>query len=176
MSTFEEKEKEKERENDFQSLCMRRAVELSEQSVLQGTGPFGAVIADEKTRTVIAECHNQVTAYNDPTAHAEVNAIRLACHKLQCHELVGYSLFTSCEPCPMCLSAALWAHVDKIYYKNTRQDAANSGFDDEYLYVEVSKAPQERITPCVNMHDKDIGIDPLKAFKMWNLLEYKKLY
>ena len=165
-----------EREKEFQILCMKRAIELSEDSVLQGTGPFGAVIAHEKTRTVIAECHNQVTANNDPTAHAEVNAIRLACHKIHRHELSGYSLFTSCEPCPMCLSAALWARLDKIYYKNTRKEASESGFDDEMFFDELSKDAQDRQTPCISMQDCDIGLDPQKAFKLWNSLVYKRTY
>jgi guanine deaminase len=170
MSFIEEKEKE------FHIVCMKRAVELSIDSVMQGTGPFGAVIANEKTRQVIAECHNQVTTNNDPTAHAEVNAIRLACHRLQTHELSGFSLFSSCEPCPMCLSAAFWARLDKIYFKNTRQDAAEAGFDDEFIYTEVAKCPNKRTKPCLVMDDVDIGIDSKKAFKIWKSLTFKKAY
>lgn len=100
---------------------MRKAIELSIESVHNGGGPFGAVIAREGE--IIAEGSNGVTIYNDPTAHAEVTAIRKACEKLGTFDLTGCEIYTSCEPCPMCLGAIYWAHLDKIYYANDRKDA-----------------------------------------------------
>ena len=112
---------------------MDRAIELSGIST---GGPFGAVIIDKEGK-IIGEGHNEVTVKNDPTAHAEVVAIRRACANIDNFSLEGCTIYTSCEPCPMCLAACYWARLDKIYYANTREDAANIGFDDEHIYEEI---------------------------------------
>lgn len=141
---------------------MQRAIELSINSVRNGGGPFGAVIAREGE--IIAEGSNGVTIYNDPTAHAEVTAIRKACEKLGTFELKGCEIYTSCEPCPMCLGAIYWAHLDKIYYANDRKDAADIGFDDDFIYQEIEVKPQYRKKPSeILMREEG-----LEAFRLWN--------
>ncbi|MBF1644217.1 MAG: nucleoside deaminase [Prevotella sp.] len=141
---------------------MRKAIELSINSVRNGGGPFGAVIAREGE--IIAEGSNGVTIYNDPTAHAEVTAIRKACEKLGTFELKGCEIYTSCEPCPMCLGAIYWAHLDKIYYANDRKDAADIGFDDDFIYQEIEVKPQYRKKPSeILMREEG-----LEAFRIWN--------
>ena len=121
---------------------MGRAIELSIESVRNGGGPFGAVIA--RNGEILAEASNSVTIDNDPTAHAEVNAIRRATRKLGSFDLSGCEIYTSCEPCPMCLGAIYWSHIDKIYYANNRKDAAEIGFDDDFIYQE-NALPLEQI-------------------------------
>ena len=121
---------------------MRRAIALSEESVKNGGGPFGAVIA--RNGEIVAEAANRVALDHDPTAHAEVSAIRLASRKLGTFNLSGCDIYTSCEPCPMCLGAIYWAHLDNIYYANNREDAANIGFDDDFIYNEMALKPSER--------------------------------
>jgi guanine deaminase len=141
---------------------MRKAIELSINSVRNGGGPFGAVIAREGE--IIAEGSNGVTIYNDPTAHAEVTAIRKACEKLGTFDLKGCEIYTSCEPCPMCLGAIYWAHLDKIYYANDRKDAADIGFDDDFIYQEIEVKPQYRKKPSeILMREEG-----LEAFRIWN--------
>ncbi|EID33839.1 guanine deaminase [Prevotella sp. oral taxon 306 str. F0472] len=141
---------------------MRKAIELSIKSVRNGGGPFGAVIAREGE--IIAEGSNGVTIYNDPTAHAEVTAIRKACEKLGTFDLTGCEIYTSCEPCPMCLGAIYWAHLDKIYYANDRKDAADIGFDDDFIYQEIEVKPQYRKKPSeILMREEG-----LEAFRIWN--------
>nr|WP_314518985.1 nucleoside deaminase [uncultured Prevotella sp.] len=141
---------------------MQRAIELSINSVRNGGGPFGAVIA--RKGEIIAEGSNGVTIYNDPTAHAEVTAIRKACEKLGTFELKGCEIYTSCEPCPMCLGAIYWAHLDKIYYANDRKDAADIGFDDDFIYQEIEVKPQYRKKPSeILMREEG-----LEAFRIWN--------
>lgn len=141
---------------------MQRAIELSINSVRNGGGPFGAVIAREGE--IIAEGSNGVTIYNDPTAHAEVTAIRKACEKLGNFELKGCEIYTSCEPCPMCLGAIYWAHLDKIYYANDRKNAADIGFDDDFIYQEIEVKPQYRKKPSeILMREEG-----LEAFRIWN--------
>lgn len=141
---------------------MRKAIELSINSVRNGGGPFGAVIAREGE--IIAEGSNGVTIYNDPTAHAEVTVIRKACEKLGNFELKGCEIYTSCEPCPMCLGAIYWAHLDKIYYANDRKDAADIGFDDDFIYQEIEVKPQYRKKPSeILMREEG-----LEAFRIWN--------
>ena len=130
---------------------MDRAIELS---AISTAGPFGAVIVD-KNGKIIGEGHNEVTINNDPTAHAEMVAIRRACSKINNFNLEGCIIYTSCEPCPMCLSACYWARLDKIYYSNTRKDAANIGFDDEYIYDEIktlTTQPGLHCTKNKNLH------------------------
>ena len=141
---------------------MQRAIELSINSVRNGGGPFGAVIA--RKGEIIAEGSNGVTIYNDPTAHAEVTAIRKACEKLGTFELKGCEIYTSCEPCPMCLGAIYWAHLDKNYYANDRKDAADIGFDDDFIYQEIEVKPQYRKKPSeILMREEG-----LEAFRIWN--------
>jgi guanine deaminase len=129
---------------------MRRAVELSAKRMRENAGgPFGAVVV--KDGKVIAEGWNRVTSTNDPTAHAEVTAIRAACDKLGTFSLAGCEIYTSCEPCPMCLSAIYWARLDRIYFANSREDAAAIGFDDDFLYREVEKPIEARTIPTVKL-------------------------
>ena len=141
---------------------MARAIELSIESVNTGGGPFGSVIVkDEK---VIAEGSNKVTSTNDPTAHGEIVAIRQACKNLSDFNLNGCELYSTCEPCPMCLSAIYWAHVDKIYYANTRDDAQKIDFDDSSIYSELLKNIKKRKIPMIQM----MRDEALKAFELWN--------
>ena len=140
---------------------MRRAFALSENSVRCGGGPFGAVIA--KDGEIIAEATNSVTIDNDPTAHAEVNCIRKAARQLDAFDLEGCEIYTSCEPCPMCLGAIYWAHLDRIYYGNNRVDAAKIGFDDDFIYQEIAVAPHERKRPMESM----LPEEAIRAFEMW---------
>ena len=128
---------------------MTRAIELSIESVNTGGGPFGSVIVkDEK---IIAEGFNKVTSTNDPTAHGEIVAIRQACKNLNDFNLKGCDLYSTCEPCPMCLSAIYWAHIDKIYYANTRNDARMIDFDDSLIYSELLKIVKIRKIPMAQM-------------------------
>jgi tRNA(Arg) A34 adenosine deaminase TadA len=130
-----------------QKTFMHRAIELSRQKMEENCGgPFGAIVV--KDGRIIGEGWNQVTSGNDPTAHAEVTAIRTACKTLGNFKLDGCEIYTSCEPCPMCLAAIYWARIGKIYYANTRKDAAAIGFDDDFLYREISLPEAERALPA----------------------------
>ena len=146
---------------DLKQQWMNRAIELSKDNVAKGGGPFGAVIV--RNGQIIGEGVNRVTASNDPTAHAEVEAIRNACRNLQTFELADCEIYTSCEPCPMCLSAIYWSHIGKIFYGNTKKDAAQINFDDDFIYQEIPKAPQERKIPMLQLQ----RTEALKAFEMW---------
>ncbi len=144
--------------------CLREAIAIAVANAAleaDGGGPFGAVIA--KDGLILARGANSVTRSKDPTAHAEVVAIREACLSLGSHRLDGCVLFTSCEPCPMCLAAALWARVDRIVFASDRKDAAAAGFDDEAFYREVSLAPEARATPC----RQDLRDEGWPAFEAW---------
>jgi tRNA(Arg) A34 adenosine deaminase TadA len=141
---------------------MQRAIELSIKSVNQGTGPFGAVIVKENK--IISEGFNNVTSANDPTSHAEIVAIRSACKSLNNFSLEDCILYTTCEPCPMCLSAIYWAHIDKVYYANTRNDAQKIDFSDALIYEELSKTIKERKIPMHQM----MRDEALKVFEMWD--------
>ncbi len=121
---------------------LRRAVALAVDNVRQGGGPFGAVIA--RGGEIIAEGVNRVTANHDPTAHAEVQAIRAAAAKLGTFDLTGCDIYSSCEPCPMCLGAIYWAHLDRLYFAATKADAARAGFDDAFIYDELGRPLHER--------------------------------
>ena len=140
---------------------MRRAIALSEESVRTGGGPFGAVIV--KDGVIVSEASNSVTIDHDPTAHAEVNAIRKATQKLGTFDLEGCEIYTSCEPCPMCLGAIYWAHLDRIYYANNRKDAARIGFDDDFIYKEIALKPQERHKQMEVL----LSEEAKEAFRMW---------
>ncbi|OCX54527.1 tRNA-specific adenosine deaminase [Mucilaginibacter sp. PPCGB 2223] len=150
---------------------MRMAIELSEYNVKNNHGgPFGAVIV--KDGMVIARSGNRVVPDNDPTAHAEVSAIRLACKELQTFNLEGCEIYTSCEPCPMCLSAIYWAHLDKIYYANDKIDAATIGFDDKFIYDEIACEMKDRKIPVVQL----LRDEAQRAFKLWQTSETKTHY
>ena len=152
------------------SKFMLRAIELSIQSAKSQGGPFGAVVV--KNDEIISEGNNQVTANNDPTAHAEIVAIRNACKKLNDFFLKGCDLYTSCEPCPMCLAAIYWSHIDKIFYANTRMDAKNIDFDDSLIYSEVRKEINERKIKMSQMNRDEA----LEAFNIWKNKENKIKY
>ena len=136
-------------------------IALSEESVRTGGGPFGAVIV--KDGVIVSEASNSVTLDHDPTAHAEVNAIRKATQKLGTFDLEGCEIYTSCEPCPMCLGAIYWAHLDRIYYANDRKDAARIGFDDDFIYKEIAVKPQERHKQMEVL----LSEEAKEAFQMW---------
>ena len=140
---------------------MREAIRLSMNSVETGGGPFGAVIV--KDGRIIAGTSNSVTLDNDPTAHAEVNCIRKACKALGTFDLSGCDIYTSCEPCPMCLGAIYWAHLDRIFYANNRKDAAEIDFDDDFIYEEIAKPLDGRKTPVIPI----LRNEALAVFTAW---------
>lgn len=149
---------------------MRKAIELSEENVQNGGGPFGAVIV--KDGNIIATGVNRVTAACDPTAHAEVSAIRAAASKLNTFDLSGCEIYTSCEPCPMCLGAIYWARLDKMYYGNNKSDAKNIGFDDSFIYDELELKPAQR-----KLHSEILlPQEAIKAFDEWARKEDKIEY
>ncbi len=141
---------------------MKCAIDLSIKSVKNGTGPFGAVIV--KDNKIISEGFNTVTLTNDPTSHAEIVAIRNACKVLNNFSLEGYDLYTTCEPCPMCLSAIYWARINKIYYANTRSDAQKIDFSDSMIYEELNKTIKDR---KISMHQM-MREEAIKAFELWD--------
>ncbi|MEN8122894.1 MAG: nucleoside deaminase [Bacteroidota bacterium] len=149
---------------------MHEAINQSLLSVENGGGPFGAVIV--KNGEIIASAANSVTQTNDPTAHAEVNAIRLASAKLNTFDLSGCEIYTSCEPCPMCLGAIYWARIDKIYYGNTKNDAKNIGFDDSFIYDEMKLPLDKRKVKAIQLEHNEA----IKAFEKWQLKEDKINY
>ena len=150
---------------------MREAVRLSVENVLtRGGGPFGCVIV--RDGQIIARGYNQVTAANDPTAHAEVDAIRKACAALGTFQLDGCDLYTSCEPCPMCLGAIYWARPARVFYGNTKQDAAAIGFDDRFIYDEIDKPLPARAIPMVPL----LRQEAQAGFEAWAALEGKTEY
>ncbi len=149
---------------------MRKAIELSDENVRNGGGPFGAVIV--KDGKVVATGVNRVTANNDPTAHAEVSAIRNACKELKTFDLKGCEIYTSCEPCPMCLGAIYWAHIGKIYYGNTKTDAKNIDFDDSFIYDELALPYGERKVPMEQL----LREEAIHTFKAWSEKEDKIEY
>src|SRR3954468_14615904 len=133
-------------------------------------GPFGAVVV--KNGVIIGRGNNQVTIANDPTAHAEVVAIRDACNNIKSFRLEGCIIYTSCEPCPMCLGAIYWAHIEKIFYACTKKDAAEIGFDDAFIYEELPLPLSARKIKSISLN-RDEG---LKAFVAWNVKEDKTIY
>ena len=143
---------------------MRRAIALSLQNLQTGTGgPFGAVIV--KDGKIVGEGSNQVTSSLDPTAHAEVTAIRNACKGLNTFDLSGCEIYTSCEPCPMCLSAIYWARLGKIYFANTKDDAAAIQFDDDFIYQQIALPAEQRSIPRIPL----LRDEALAVFKAWEL-------
>ena len=140
---------------------MREAIRLSEENIRQGGGPFGAVIA--KDGEIIARGTNRVVPHNDPTAHAEVTAIRAACQKLGTFDLSGCEIYSSCEPCPMCLSAIYWARLSRLVYANTAADADHIGFSDAFIYKELRLSAARRTLPATTM----LRSEALRAFRQW---------
>lgn len=155
-------------DKDLQFL--KTASDIALRSVGEGGGPFGAVIV--KDGKIVAEASNSVTIDNDPTAHAEVNAIRKACRELGTFKLNGCYIYTSCEPCPMCLSALYWAGVARIYYGNTKEDADAIDFSDKFIYDELDKPQSERKIPCIHIP----GTDAIDAFRAWQAKPDKTEY
>ena len=149
---------------------MKRAIELSVESVKKGGGPFGCIIV--KNGEIVSEGSNKVTLTNDPTAHGEIVAIRNACKKINNFNLSGCELYSTCEPCPMCLSAIYWARIEKIYYANTREDAKKIDFDDSLIYSELQKNINKRKIPMIQM----MRADALKAFELWDKKKDKVKY
>lgn len=150
---------------------MSHAIHLSITKMKEGKGgPFGAVVV--KNGKVIAEGYNRVTSTNDPSAHAEMVAIRAACKKLKSFQLSGCEIYTSCEPCPMCLGAIYWARPNRVYYANTREDAADIGFDDQFIYEEISSAIGKRKFKMTQFMRKEAMV----AFTAWRTKEDKVLY
>ena len=148
---------------NIHEALMRSAIELSAEKMRANRGgPFGAVIAHDGK--IIARGFNQVTSCNDPTAHAEVVAIREACRVRETFDLSGCDIYTSCEPCPMCLSAIYWAHLDSIYYANSREDAAAIEFDDDFLYREIQKPIVERKIPMRRL----LAEEAQAVFREWD--------
>jgi len=146
----------------MKSEFMKRAIQLSIDSVKNGGGPFGAVIV--KNDKIIGEGSNKVTSTNDPTAHGEIVAIREACKKINNFNLSGFEIYSTTEPCPLCLSAIYWARINKIYYANSREDARKIDFDDSLIYSELKKNINERKIPMTQM----MRDEALKAFELWD--------
>ncbi len=155
---------------DKHTEFMKEAVRLASENISKGGGPFGAVIV--KDGKIIASTGNSVTLTNDPTAHAEVNAIREACRKLDTFHLEGCTIYASCEPCPMCLSAIYWSRIDKVYFAASRDDAADAGFDDSLIYNEIPKHFTDRIVPFSIISDVDCD----HPFLLWKQLATKVKY
>jgi len=150
---------------------MRRAVALALENVRAGNGgPFAAIVV--KDGRVIAEGTNRVTTSNDPTAHAEIVAIREACHALKNFQLTGCDLYTTCEPCPMCLGAIYWARPARIFYAGTASDAAAAGFDDAFIYDQLKLAPTRRRIPTAQI----LREESLAIFEAWRKQENKNRY
>lgn len=149
---------------------MREAIRLSVENVKEGGGPFGAVVA--RDGEIVATGVNRVTASCDATAHAEVAAIRAACAKLGTFCLAGCEIYTSCEPCPMCLGAIYWARLDRVFYANTKADAAGVGFGDAFIYEELALSPEERHLPSEAL----LRGEALQAFEDWKNKADKEEY
>lgn len=154
---------------DEKTRFMKEAIKLSFEGLKKG-GPFGAVIV--KKGKIISKGYNKVTASNDPTAHAEIIAIRNACRKLKSFSLKGCDMYTGCEPCPMCLSAIYWARIDNVYFANTTKDAANAGFDDFFIYNEI-KCPASKRKIKMKQLMKD---EAIKTFQEWKRKKDKIRY
>jgi tRNA(Arg) A34 adenosine deaminase TadA len=150
---------------------LRRAIALATENVVSGKGgPFGALVV--RDGQVVGEGANSVTATNDPTAHGEVNAIRAACRALGTFTLAGCELYTSCEPCPMCLASCYWARLDAVFYGSSAADAARAGFDDAMLYAEFCKDPSARALPSTQL----LGEEAWESFAAWIASPYKVEY
>ncbi|MFR2508757.1 nucleoside deaminase [Odoribacter laneus] len=155
----------------YEKRFMEEAIRLAVENVKKGKGgPFGAVIV--KDGQIVAACGNTVTPDNDPTAHAEVNVIRTACRQLGTFQLTGCEIYCSCEPCPMCLGAIYWARPESVYYACTKEDAAEAGFDDSFIYKEIALPEAERTIPFLNRREQPAG----EEFRLWGESEEKTEY
>ena len=155
---------------EYDRKFLIRAVELAEEGITNGGGPFGAVVAYKGK--IISEAYNMVVSSADPTAHAEVLAIRKACLARASHDLSGCILYSSCEPCPMCLGSIYWAGIKKVFFASDRKAAAVAGFGDDFIYDEILKAPGKRTISFNRIDD----IDGNKVFENWERFENKKTY
>jgi len=155
---------------DDDRAFMREAIRMADESVQRGGGPFGAVIV--KDGEIIAKSSNSVTIDNDPTAHAEVNTIRQACRKLGTFDLSDCVIYTSCEPCPMCLGAIYWSHLSAVYYGNDRKDAAEIEFADDFIYLELDKPLKDRSIPFIPLLKREAK----HSFKLWKEKDDKSTY
>jgi tRNA(Arg) A34 adenosine deaminase TadA len=142
---------------------MKKACKLAELGVKRGGGPFGCIIVDKTSGEIFGKGHNMVSLEQNPTLHAEMVAINDACHNLNTFDLSACALYTSCEPCPMCLAAIYWAHIGTVYYGNTKKDAANIGFDDSFIYDEMAKPMEQRAVKMTQIGAKNAAI----AFEEW---------
>lgn len=158
------------KKNAFDETFMRRAIRISIDNINQNGGPFGAVIV--KDGQIVAESGNRVTENLDPTAHAEIMAIRQACEKLKTFDLSGCEIYSSCEPCPMCLSAIYWARLDALYFANTKEDAKRIDFDDSFIYEQIPLSIEKRSIPTSqHLHE-----EALEAFRIWEAKTDKICY
>lgn len=158
------------KKNAFDETFMRRAIRISIENINQNGGPFGAVIV--KDGQIVAESGNRVTENLDPTAHAEIMAIRQACEKLKTFDLSGCEIYSSCEPCPMCLSAIYWARLDALYFANTKEDAKRIDFDDSFIYEQIPLSIEKRSIPTSqHLHE-----EALEAFRIWEAKTDKVCY
>ncbi len=158
-------------DKDFEYRFLQKAIALSRLGMQGGMGgPFGCVIV--KDGEIVGEGYNKVTSSNDPTAHAEVVAIREACKKLGTYQLDGCVVYTSCEPCPMCLGAIYWARPEKVFYANTKEEAAAIAFDDNFIYKEINAACADRRIPFIHVPSDQAQ----QVFQEWQGLEGKKEY
>lgn len=158
------------KKNAFNETFMRRAIQISIDNINQNGGPFGAVIV--KDGQIVAESGNRVTENLDPTAHAEIMAIRQACEKLKTFDLSGCEIYSSCEPCPMCLSAIYWARLDALYFANTKEDAKRINFDDSFIYEQIPLSIEKRSIPTSqHLHE-----EALEAFRIWEAKTDKVCY
>lgn len=154
----------------YSPAMMREAIALAVENIRHGGGPFGAVVV--RNGTVIARAANQVTTMNDPTAHAEILAIREACRTIDDFQLAGCELYTTCEPCPMCLGAIYWARPAQVYFACTRADAASAGFDDSLIYTEVTVEPVKRRIPMI----QELREEGLRVFEEWGRKQDRRRY
>lgn len=168
--TFNTKKSAMRHNEEYNDDFMKMAARLSLENIDAGGGPFGAVVV--RDGEVISTGVNSVTADNDPTAHAEVNAIRSACRKLKSFRLEGCTVYSSCEPCPMCLSALYWAGIRRVYYGNTKEDADAIDFSDKFIYEEIERKPSDRSMPGIHVDNSDT----IKAFEKWASTENKTPY
>ncbi|HUI80076.1 MAG TPA: nucleoside deaminase [Bryobacteraceae bacterium] len=145
----------------MKSSLIKQVIELAVENVHHGGGPFGALVV--KDGAVIATGTNQVTLTHDPTAHAEIVAIREACRVLGDFRLTGCEVYTSCEPCPMCLGALFWARTDRVYFAATQSDAGAAGFDDSFIYRQIAVAPSDRSIPMFQVADDEAR----RPFEEW---------
>jgi guanine deaminase len=155
---------------DIEKKLLIRTLDVAMEGILKGGGPFGAVIT--RNGEIITEAFNEVVLTNDPTAHAEIMAIRKACKSAGTHDLSDCTLYTSCEPCPMCLGAIYWSGIRKVFYASDRKDAARAGFGDDFFYEEIYKSPDQRKI----LFSQIPGVDGQEVFEMWNRYEKKIFY